>query len=258
MHYSYKTAGKLKTDDGKLDAMEMYTVGQDDMLGTTSARRNPDPLEDHRTQARSFFLSAGGAVKTILSGLDTSLGLSRGTLSGLCPLDKPSDTSLRMLLSRPLTAEDSNSRITLGGHTDIGSITMLFNIVGGLQVLPAAAENVPENWRYIKPQPGSAVVNLGDTIVEWTGGVLRSSLHRVVNPPGQQAAVTRQSLAYLVRPAREMTMRRLRSVEIPPVAEGEQDNTTPVTEWAMARAGQIIRGELRPRTTGGNPVDVSG
>ena len=122
--------------------------------------------------------------------------------------------------------------------------------------MPAAAENTYENWRFIKPQQGCAIVNLGDTIVEWTSGVLRSSLHRVVNPPGQQAAVTRQSLAYLVRPAREKTMQRLKGSKIPVIPEVQLDSDVSVTEWASTRAAQIMRGELRPRTIGGTAIGV--
>lgn len=114
---------------------------------------------------------------------------------------------LRMLLSQPSTIDSESDRITLGGHTDIGVVTMLFNIVGGLQVLPAAEENVSLNWRCIKSQQDCCIVNLGDTIVEWTGMGLRSSLHCVIDPQGLQAKVKRQSLAYLVRPAHEMTMK---------------------------------------------------
>ncbi|TGO74409.1 hypothetical protein BELL_0285g00060 [Botrytis elliptica] len=101
-------------------------------------------------------------------------------------LDKESDISL-------------HHQITLGGHTDIGTIMMLFNIAGGLQILPSSAENCNENWQYIRPVPGCALINTGNMMVEWTGGMLRSSLHRVVTAPGKGAGVTRLSLAYLLR-----------------------------------------------------------
>ena len=157
-----------------------------------------------------------------------------------------------MLLSHPNT---QTTDISLGGHTDIGTITMLFNIVGGLQILPASSANEFDNWRFIQPMPGCALINLGDTLVEWTGGVLRSSLHRVVTPPGEQGSATRQSLAYLVRPAREATMARLKSPLIPQPAEGDESrDTQSVSEWAANRTMQIIKGELRPRTIGGEPL----
>jgi isopenicillin N synthase-like dioxygenase len=244
----YKEAGKLKTDDGKLDATELYTLGQDDMLGTLLPRKNPEPIEGQREKCRDFFEKAYAAVATVLKALDGPLGLPRGTLVDLCRPGRLSATSLRLLLTRP--QEPTPRRITLGAHTDIGLITLLFNVAGGLQILPAESENVDKNWRYIKPQPGCAVMNIGDTLVEWTGGVLRSSLHRVVTAPGMQSTSSRVSLAYLVRPARGQSMRRLQGDgKVIPVAA--EEDTRDVDEWAAERAGQIIRGVLKPRTTGG-------
>lgn len=89
-----------------------------------------------------------------------------------------------MLLTRPQPVVDH--RIAFAGNTDVGLITMLFNILGGLQILPAGAENKNENWLYIKPQPGCAIIDSVDTLVERTGGVLCSALHRVITPPGEQ------------------------------------------------------------------------
>ncbi|KAF4637954.1 hypothetical protein G7Y89_g103 [Cudoniella acicularis] len=249
----YKSAGKLKTEDGKFDATEMYTLGQDDILGTCAPRQNPAPIEANRKHCQDFFRHAYGAVCEILAHLDKQLALDGGTLSSLCSLEKPSDTSLRMLLSHP----QLGPRVTLGGHTDIGTITMLFNVAGGLQILPAGSENIDSNWRYIRPELGCAVINVGDTLVEWTGGILRSSLHRVVTAPGKQASATRQSLAYLVRPNRNGSMSRLKSRVIPPLSEGEEGGTRSVNEWAAWRVQQIINGQLKPQTTGGIPLETT-
>jgi isopenicillin N synthase-like dioxygenase len=53
--------------------------------------------------------------------------------------------------------------MTLGGHTDFGSITVLFNQLGGFQVLNPNSHE----WKYVKPQPRCAIINLGDTIVKF-------------------------------------------------------------------------------------------
>ncbi|RAL02383.1 oxidoreductase [Aspergillus ibericus CBS 121593] len=254
----YKCSGKLRTDDGKLDCMEMYNLGQDDIIGNSAPRQNPDPIEEQRSDCRAFFEHAHAAISVICVNLDQQLGLLSNTLIRRSPIDQPSETSLRMLLSWPQTkdAEIGNNRqITLGGHTDIGTLTLLFHVSGGLQILPADKENVPENWQYIRPEQGCALINVGDTLVEWTGGVLRSSLHRVVTAPGEQARVARQSLAYLVRPRRTETMHRIKgSAVVPPLAEGEEEDARTVSDWAAWRARQVMNGELKPQTTGGRRV----
>jgi len=61
-------------------------------------------------------------------------------------------------------------------------------------------------------------------MVQWSGGILGSNMHRVATAPGQQAGWTRYSLAYLVRPESNVSMRRLAGSEfIPDPDEGEED-----------------------------------
>ncbi|KAJ6111728.1 hypothetical protein N7523_007789 [Penicillium sp. IBT 18751x] len=249
----YKRKGQLKTDDGKMDCMELYNISQDDILGNCPSRRNADPIEAKRIELRQFIDHSHSIIDVILSRLDDELGLESGTLSALSPLDQISETSIRLLRSQSEpSSEDHN--INLGGHTDIGSITLLFNVVGGLQILPADRENKLENWLYVKPEPGHAIVNIGDTLVEWTGGLLRSSLHRVVTAPGEQALETRESVAYLVRPRNSASMQRLKGGIVPPLKEGEDEETCSVHEWAAWRAKQVMLGQLKPQTKGGKSV----
>jgi len=113
-----------------------------------------------------------------------------------------------------------DQQTSLLGHTDNGSLTILFNIIGGLQTLP------PDSceWRYVRPEPGCAIVNFGDTVVQWTGGVLHSNMHRVVAPPGAQAECERYSFAYVLKPSNEVRMNRWQSGSvIPKLKYGEED-----------------------------------
>lgn len=50
----YKRKGQLKTDDGKMDCMELYSINQDDMLGNRPARKNADTIEAKRADVRQF------------------------------------------------------------------------------------------------------------------------------------------------------------------------------------------------------------
>ena len=61
----------------------------------------------------------------------------------------------------PQPSEKEAQTSTLLGHTDNGSVTVLFNVVGGLQVLDREGE-----WRYVRPEAGHAIVNLGDSVVQ--------------------------------------------------------------------------------------------
>ena len=80
-------------------------------------------------------------------------------------------------------------------HTDAGSLSIVFTEVAGLQVLKPNEEQ----WYYIAPKPGHAVVNVGDALRFISGGVLESSLHRII-PHKDEKARHKYSIVYLLRP----------------------------------------------------------
>ena len=123
--------------------------------------------------------------------------------------------------------------MALGEHTDFGSVTVLFNRLGGLQVLLPGEEG---EWLYVRPLEGHAIVNLGDAMVRFTGGLLRSNIHRVVAPPGEQAGETRYSLVYFARPEDDVVLKRLESSVIPLLAEGEEEEDINAMDWVNRRA----------------------
>ncbi|MEO1087630.1 MAG: 2OG-Fe(II) oxygenase family protein, partial [Acidobacteriota bacterium] len=68
----------------------------------------------------------------------------------------------------------------VGEHTDYGVLTMLKqDDVGGLEVLSEG------RWIEAPPVPGSFVCNLGDMLERMTGGIYRSTPHRVRNTSGR-------------------------------------------------------------------------
>jgi len=71
-----------------------------------------------------------------------------------------------------------------GVHTDYGSLTLISaeDRPGGLQVLDRGGE-----WAGRAGHPGALMVNIGDLLAEWTAEAWPSTLHRVVNPPRDQA-----------------------------------------------------------------------
>lgn len=93
-------------------------------------------------------------------------------------------------------------------------------------------------------------------MVEWSGGVLRSNLHRVTFAPGAQAECERYSLAYAIRPEGVISMKRLH-VEgsvIPDLEAGEEDLDLDANQW-LARKGAAIRsGKDNARSRGGRAI----
>lgn len=177
--------------------------------------------------------SSHGIITLILEHLNTHLDLPPHTLANLHRLDQSSGDQVRLIKAPPQPIDDR--QLTLGEHTDFGSITLLFNRLGGLQVLPPGKG---AEWCYVKPIPGHAIVNLGDAMAVFTNGLLRSNIHRVVNPPGAQGDSVRYSLVYFSRPENQVLMKALDgSRKIPPSSEVDDNGKVMnAKDWIIRRA----------------------
>ena len=67
-------------------------------------------------------------------------------------------------------------------HTDFGLLTILCqDSVGGLQI-----KGLDGQWFHAPPIEGTLIVNVADLLSRWTGGIYKSTPHRVVNSSGQE------------------------------------------------------------------------
>ena len=147
---------------------------------------------------------------TALAVFEKKLGLPTGALLALHPLDEPSGSETRCIKNPPkrgdaVDTQAAKEKAAIGAHTDFGSLSFLHNRLGGLQVLPPGTPD----WQYVRPIPGHAICNVGDALTLFSGGILRSNLHRVVPPPGAQAAYPRWSLVFFTRPGNSVHLRAL-------------------------------------------------
>ena len=100
---------------------------------------------------------------------------------------------LRVIHYPPMPPEPTES-VRAGAHEDINVITLLLGAEEpGLQVLSRKGE-----WLPINPPPGSLVCNVGDMLQRLTNKYLRSTTHRVVNPPRERASKARYSLPFFL------------------------------------------------------------
>ena len=151
------------------------------------------------------------------------------------------------LIKAMASPDESDLRTSMTHHTDFGTITLLANVVGGLQILaPGAQAEDPGAWSWVKPQPGHLIVNLGDAMVLWSGGKLRSNVHRINHAPGAQRLVDRYSLALLVRPERDASMKSL-------IGSGDGEELS-AWEWEKKQTMAYLNGEAQIQSKGGNFV----
>lgn len=116
-------------------------------------------------------------------------------------------TSALGLLRYPPNEKIDDNKLGQIAHTDVGSITVLFNRLGGLQVLGNDGE-----WAFVSPRSGHAVINVGDSLRFLSGRCLKSSLHRVVPHPDTQYK-PRYSIAYFMRPELDVEFKDDEGVE---------------------------------------------
>ncbi|KAF1354849.1 hypothetical protein BDV97DRAFT_344114 [Delphinella strobiligena] len=203
-YYGYKGYGEGVIDSkGTKDRNEFYNVSKDDILGISNPLPAPAILVPQRDLLASYMRHSHAIVTLLLRLLNARLDLPPEKLPSLHRLLVASGNQVRWVHAPPQPQHDRTT--ALGEHTDFGSVTILFNRLGGLQVLLPHTDE----WCYVKPLRGHAVVNLGDALVKFTAGVLRSNIHRVVNPPGEQAESTRMSLVYFARPEDDVLLKVL-------------------------------------------------
>jgi isopenicillin N synthase-like dioxygenase len=100
---------------------------------------------------------------------------------------------LRIIHYPPMPPEPTPS-VRAGAHEDINVITLLLGAEEpGLEVLSRKGE-----WLAVNPPPDSLVCNVGDMLQRLTNRHLRSTTHRVVNPPRERASNARYSLPFFL------------------------------------------------------------
>ncbi|TRM63088.1 hypothetical protein BD626DRAFT_569149 [Schizophyllum amplum] len=208
--FGYKAAGANATNAaGVRDTVEFINVSKDDALSfpQITHRTYPSPtMAAMPTVVQPFVRKSVGVNGTLLSALSSRLGLPAGSIERRHTNDEHSASETRVIHSPPPTSEkEREARKAIGAHTDFGSLSFLHNRLGGLQVLVPGSDS----WQYIKPIPGHAVCNLGDAMAIFSGGILRSNVHRVVPPPSTQAHLPRWSLVFFSRPGNGQVLRAL-------------------------------------------------
>lgn len=163
------------------------------------------------------------ATLAVNAGLSRALGLpAGGKFEDFNKAGRTSPCILRLLKYHALPDYERGPSQT--PHTDLGSLTILFTKQPGLQVLTKGANE----WEYVEPRAGHAIVNVGDGMSMMTNGLFHSSLHRVGPPPNQPMA-TRYSFAYLQRAEEHTSLTGLQSPLIP--AAGGSSGVLTSGQW---------------------------
>ncbi|MGB0886756.1 MAG: isopenicillin N synthase family dioxygenase [Vicingaceae bacterium] len=118
-----------------------------------------------------------------------------------------SGNSILRPIHYPPIKQEPKAAERAAAHGDINLITLLMGAQGkGLQVQTNAGE-----WVDAIAQPDELMINVGDMLSRHTNNKLKSTIHRVVNPPKELWGTSRYSIPFFMHPVSEMKLNVLNS-----------------------------------------------
>ncbi|KAK0332886.1 hypothetical protein LTR91_016445 [Friedmanniomyces endolithicus] len=201
------------------DVKEAFNIGES--LNGHLQQPLPHSLNPHTQTILAFQANCLALCQRLLHLFATALDLDESWFTARhSQPGKPTGSLFRMLYYPRLEPDgisEPSDDIRAGAHSDFGSLTLLFQQRGqpGLEIKTPSGEwaGVPVDplgdrpsqggWHETMQQPRRALpilVNIGDLLDDWTGGLLKSTVHRVIFPPGAGSGVDRYSMAYFCHP----------------------------------------------------------
>jgi len=114
---------------------------------------------------------------------------------------KDGNSILRPIHYPPITQEPKDA-VRAAAHGDINLITLLMGAQGkGLQV-----QDNNGNWIDAIAEDDQLVINVGDMLSRHTNNKLKSTIHRVVNPPRELWGTSRYSIPFFMHPISHMKL----------------------------------------------------
>ena len=109
---------------------------------------------------------------------------------------------MRIIHYPPLDSDLKDGAFRASAHGDINLITILpASYQSGLQIQMKNGE-----WMDVRCEPDWLVINTGDMLNECSGGYYPSTIHRVINPKGDAARMSRYTVPIFIHPRDEVVL----------------------------------------------------
>lgn len=217
------------------DLKEFYHVGQE--LPESELKKEdypanvwPEEVPEFKTVAVEVYRALEKTGKHMLSAIALYLGLPENYFDDKI---RSGNSILRPIHYYPIENPDAvpADAVRAAEHGDINLITLLMGAsADGLQVLRRDGKWIP-----ITALPDQLVVNVGDMLERLTNKKLKSTIHRVVNPPRALMNTPRYSIPFFMHPRSEMSLAAL---------SGCVDAEHPKV-WEDITAGEFLDQRLR-------------
>lgn len=196
-HAKGRTTGDLK---------EFYQIGQivedDDPVKDVYPKNIwPSELPDMERYASQAFKTLESAGQQILKAVALYLKLPEDYFD-----DKVHNGNSILRAIHYFPIEDPESipadAVRAAEHGDINLITLLMGASAeGLEI-----QRRDGKWFPVTALPEQIVVNVGDMLARLTNDQLKSTIHRVVNPPKEKMKTSRYSIPFFLHPRSEMDL----------------------------------------------------
>lgn len=190
----------------KPDLKEFYHVGQPNPREGMPSNIFPKEVPKFEAYTLETFKTFENTGKKLLEAIAIYLGLEEDYFEAKV---YQGDSILRALHYFPIENPEllEEGAVRAAAHGDINLITLLMGAsADGLQVLRADGE-----WIAVTALPDQIIINVGDMLDRLTNHKLKSTIHRVVNPPADKLKTRRFSIPFFMHPRAEMDLTCLES-----------------------------------------------
>lgn len=196
-------------------------------------QKMPEIFQVNEATIAGFQRTCHELCQRIFEHIAVALDLDRTWFSSRHEFGKKGSSSVFRLLFYPgVEAAEPGIDVRAGAHSDYGSITLLFQQRGqpGLEIQTQEGQ-----WASVPAEPVSSgdhlpiLINIGDLLEDWTGGLLKSTVHRVAF---RSEIADRYSMAYFCDP--------LDDVELVPVPSKLVSDYVKKTGKTTRRDGKIL------------------
>jgi len=208
----YTSFGREQAKGAKVpDLKEFFQIGQtvrdnDPIKEVYPDNVQVDALPEFTQLSDELYASFERAGSALLEAIAIYLDLDKDYFN----MRIHNGNSILRAIHYPPIKHEPASAVRAGQHEDINLITLLVGAsAGGLQLL-----NMQDEWLAITPGEDEIVVNVGDMLQRLTNNYLKSTTHRVVNPPREQWHLPRLSIPFFLHPRSEMDLTCLESCVI--------------------------------------------
>lgn len=190
----------------KPDLKEFYHVGQLNPREGMPENIFPKEVPEFETYTKETFQTFENTGRELLKAIAVFLDLPEDYFEAKV---YQGDSILRALHYFPIENPEllEEGAVRAAAHGDINLITLLMGASAeGLEVLRSDGK-----WIAVTALPEQIIINVGDMLDRLTNHKLKSTIHRVVNPPVEKMRTSRFSIPFFMHPRAEMDLTCLES-----------------------------------------------